>query len=80
MNSLNPLLAFGTTNIPIKKDTIEINDADIKYGLRNLVKETPELKTEIISVLLASFDVNQIIDKNNKIGKSKFPKYHIKSK
>ena len=75
------LRGFNNTGVhPVVSVDREINDADIKYGLRNLENETPELKTEIISVLFASFDVNQITDKNNKIGKSKFPKYHIKSK
>ena len=59
---------------------LAINKEEKKYGLRNLENETPELNIEIISVLFANFDVNQITDKNNRIGKSKFPKYHIKSK
>jgi hypothetical protein len=33
------------------------------------VKEIPELNMAIISVLLANFEVNQIIDKNKNIGK-----------
>jgi hypothetical protein len=32
------------------------------------VKEIPELKMAMISVLFASFEVNQIIDKNRNIG------------
>ena len=59
---------------------LAINKEEKKYGLRNLENETPELNIEIISVLFANFDVNQITDKNNRIGKSKFPKYHIKLK
>tara|TARA_B100001121_G_C18094227_1_gene347076 strand:- start:242 stop:475 length:234 start_codon:yes stop_codon:yes gene_type:complete len=77
---LNPLLALGTTNIPKKNVMLAINKEEKKYGLRNLENDTPELNIEIISVLFANFDVNQITDKNNRIGKSKFPKYHIKSK
>jgi hypothetical protein len=38
----------------------------------------PELKTAIISVLFASFEVNQITDKNKKIGKSELAKYTVK--
>jgi hypothetical protein len=34
------------------------------------VKEIPELRIAIISVLLASFEVNQITDKNKNIGNS----------
>ena len=72
-------LDFGTTNIPAKKAKKAINPAEIRYGLKNLEKETPELKIAVISVLLASFEVNQITDKNRNIGKSKLPKYHVKS-
>jgi hypothetical protein len=34
------------------------------------VNEIPELNIAMISVLLANFEVNQITDKNKKIGKS----------
>jgi hypothetical protein len=37
----------------------------------NLVNDIPELNMAITSVLLANFEVNQIIERNKKIGKSK---------
>jgi hypothetical protein len=40
----------------------------------NLVNDIPELNMAITSVLLASFEVNQIIERNKKIGKSKLEK------
>jgi hypothetical protein len=40
----------------------------------NLVKEIPELNIAIISVLLANFEVNQIIDRNKNIGNNRFAK------
>ena len=43
-------------------------------------KEIPELKIAITSVLLASLEVNQMTDKNKKIGNSKLAKYQVKSK
>ena len=45
---------------------LAINKEEKKYGLRNLENDTPELNIEIISVLFANFDVNQITDKNNR--------------
>jgi hypothetical protein len=48
--------------------------APIMKGLKNRVKEIPELKMAIISVLLANFEVNQIIDKNKNIGNKEFAK------
>jgi hypothetical protein len=38
------------------------------------VKEIPELKMAMISVLFASFEVNQIIDKNRNIGNKELAK------
>jgi hypothetical protein len=49
-------------------------EAPIIYGRKKRVKEIPELKIAIISVSLASFDVNQITDKNKNIGKSELAK------
>ena len=43
-------------------------------GLKNRVKEIPELNIAMTSVLLASFEVNQITDKNKKIGNNKLAK------
>jgi hypothetical protein len=40
----------------------------------NLVNDIPELNIAIISVLLANFEVNQIIDRNKNIGKSRLAK------
>jgi hypothetical protein len=48
--------------------------APITKGLKNRVNEIPELKMAIISVLLANFEVNQIMDKNKKIGNKEFAK------
>ena len=44
------------------------------YGLKNLENDTPELKKATISVLLASFEVNHITDKNKNKGNSRFAK------
>ena len=54
----------------------KVQDATKEY----LKKDIPELRIAIISVLLASFDVNQITDKKRKIGNNRFAKYHVKSK
>jgi len=40
----------------------------------NRVKDIPELNIAIISVLLANFEVNQIIDRNKNIGNKRFAK------
>ena len=48
--------------------------APIIYGRKNLENETPELKKAIISVLLASLDVNQMTDKNRNNGNNKLAK------
>jgi hypothetical protein len=45
----------------------------------NLLKEIPELRIAITSVLFANLEVNHITDKKRKIGKSRFEKYHVKS-
>jgi len=50
-----------------------------KKGLRYLKNEIPELKMAITSVLLASLEVNQITERNKKMGKSKLAKYQVKS-
>jgi hypothetical protein len=42
------------------------------------VKEIPELKMAMISVLFASFEVNQIIDKNRNIGNKELAKINSK--
>jgi hypothetical protein len=42
------------------------------------LKEIPELSMAIISVLLANFDVNQITERNKKIGNNKLAKYTMK--
>jgi hypothetical protein len=52
----------------------DMMEAPIIKGLKNLVKEIPELKIAIISELLANFEVNQITDKNKNIGNNKFIK------
>ena len=56
-----------------------INVAANKKGLRNLKKEIPELKMAMISVLFANLEVNQITERNKKIGKSALAKYQVKS-
>jgi hypothetical protein len=71
---LNPSLDFGTIKNPINNTKIETIVAPIIKGLKNRVKEIPELKMAIISVLLANFEVNQIIDKNKKIGNKELAK------
>jgi hypothetical protein len=71
---LKPSLAAGTTKNPINKTKTEIMEAPIMYGLKNRVKEIPELRMAIISVLLANFEVNQIMDKNKKIGNKELAK------
>jgi hypothetical protein len=53
---------------------IETIVAPIINGLKNRANEIPELKIAIISVSLASFEVNQITDKNRKIGNNKLAK------
>jgi hypothetical protein len=40
----------------------------------NLVNEIPELNMAITSVLLANFEVNQIIDRKRNIGNNRFAK------
>jgi hypothetical protein len=52
----------------------EMMEAPIKNGLKNLVKEIPELNMAMISVSLANFEVNQITDKNKNIGNNRFMK------
>jgi hypothetical protein len=54
----------------IKKTTV----APTKYGRKNLENETPELKNAIISELFASFEVNQMTDKNRSIGNNRLAK------
>ena len=66
-------------NSGIPKEKTAIIDALIKKGLKYLKKEIPELKIAIISELFASFEVNQITERNKKMGKSRFAKYHVKS-
>ena len=61
------------------KEKIAIIDAEIIYGRKNLKKEIPELNIAMTSVLLASFEVNQITAKKRKIGNNKFAKYQMKS-
>tara|TARA_B100000609_G_C17139454_1_gene394688 strand:+ start:818 stop:1033 length:216 start_codon:yes stop_codon:yes gene_type:complete len=70
---------LGTINIPDKNEKTAIIDALIKKGLKYLKKEIPELKIAIISELFASFEVNQITERNKKMGKRRFAKYHVKS-
>ena len=71
---LKPSLAAGTTKNPISKTKTETMEAPIIYGLKKRVNEIPELKIAIISVSFASFEVNQITDKNKNIGKREFAK------
>jgi hypothetical protein len=52
----------------------DMMEAPIIKGLKNLVKEIPELKMAMISELLANFEVNQITDKNRNIGNNRFMK------
>ena len=66
--SLYTVLAAGTINIPIKNTITEMMLAPTIYGRKKRIYDTPELCIAIISVLLANFDVNQIIERNNKIG------------
>ena len=47
-------------------------EAEIIKGLIYLLKEIPELNIAIISVLLASFEVNQITAKNKKGNPTQF--------
>ena len=47
--------------------------------MKNRKKEIPELSMAITSVSFASFEVNQITDKNKKIGNKRFPKNQVKS-
>ena len=49
-------------------------EAEIIKGLIYLLKEIPELNIAITSVLLASFEVNQITAKNKKTGNKRFAK------
>jgi hypothetical protein len=74
-------LAFdlGTINIPDKNEKSAIIPAEIIKGLKNLVKEIPELSRAITSVLVASLEVNQITAKKRNMGNNKFPKYQVKS-
>jgi hypothetical protein len=65
---LKPALALGTRKIAIINANKETMVAPIMYGLKNLVNEIPELSIAITSVLFASFEVNQIMDKNKKLG------------
>ena len=44
------------------------------YGLKKRVKETPELKKAITSVLFASLEVNHITDKNKNRGNKRCAK------
>jgi hypothetical protein len=67
---LKTSLAFGARKIPSISAPIETIVAPIMYGLKKRLKLMPELRMAIISVLLASFEVNQMIDKNRNIGKS----------
>ena len=53
---------------------MEMMVAPIIKGLKNLVKEIPELNMAMISVLLANFEVNQITDKNKNMGNNKLVK------
>jgi hypothetical protein len=71
---LKPALAFGNKKMLIIKANIDTIVAPIIYGRRNLENEIPELKMAIISVLLANLEVNQITDKNRKIGNNKLAK------
>jgi len=54
--------------------------APIRYGLKNLENDTPELRNATISVLLASLDVKNITDRNRNSGNNKFAKYTVKSR
>ena len=65
--------------MPAKKVNIPTIEAEIIKGLIKRLKEIPELNNAITSVLLASFEVNQITAKNKKIGNNRFAKYHVKS-
>jgi hypothetical protein len=46
----------------------------IIYRVSKACERNPELKMAMISVLLASFEVNQIIDKNRNIGNKELAK------
>jgi hypothetical protein len=55
-------------------EKIETIIAPYIKGRRKRPKEIPELKIAMISVLLANLDVNQMMDKNKKIGNNKLAK------
>jgi len=55
-------------------------EAPIIYGLKNLEKDTPELKKAITSVLLANLEVNKITERNKNNGNNRFAKYIVKSR
>ena len=74
------ILAFGAQYIPRKRATTATIVPPIKYGLKNLKNDTPELKNATTSVLLANLDVNQMTDRNKKSGNKRFAKYIVKSK
>ena len=78
--SLYPALAGGTIKKPKINAIKDIIDAPTIYGRKKRLYEIPELKIATISVLLANFEVNQIIEINKKIGKSMFAKYIVKLK
>ena len=71
---MKPLLAIGARYIPKNNASPPIIVAPIKYGLKNRVNDTPELKNAIISVLFASLDVNHITDRNKNRGNNKCAK------
>jgi hypothetical protein len=65
---------LGTKKKPIIKAKKETIVAPRIKGRKNRVKEIPELKIAMISVLLANFEVNQMTDKNKNIGNNKLAK------
>jgi len=60
-------------NIPENADTKKITVAEIINGLKNLLKEIPELRIAVISELDDNLEVNHITDKKTNIGNKKYP-------
>jgi hypothetical protein len=72
-NSLKLLFFSGTINIPENADTKKIIVAEIINGLKNLLKEIPELRIAVISEFDDNLEVNHITDKKTNIGNKKYP-------
>tara|TARA_B100000963_G_C22275846_1_gene514900 strand:+ start:412 stop:636 length:225 start_codon:yes stop_codon:yes gene_type:complete len=73
------LFFSGTIKRPKNIAINKISEDVTRYGLKNLVNDIPDDSIAIISEFEESFDVNQITEKNTKIGNKKYPKYQTKS-